>query len=136
MADVENLPKKPPKRLPECYKAYEDGKHRRYELLFAVNGGAFAVARLAPDPTTCLVLGGLSLGWLAAGMVAFTVVMVADIFFFGQMMRSTNPTDGSRPNDATVRVFGWRGKVVLVFIGVLICLGWLLAAWGRLSRCP
>ena len=26
----------------ESFKAYEDGKHRRYSLLFAVNGGAFA----------------------------------------------------------------------------------------------
>jgi hypothetical protein len=28
------------------FRAYEDGKHRRYELLFAVNGGAFAIAKL------------------------------------------------------------------------------------------
>ena len=30
----------------EAFKLYEDGKHRRYQLLFAVNGGAFAIGRL------------------------------------------------------------------------------------------
>ena len=30
----------------ELFDTYEVGKHRRYSLLFAVNGGAFAVAKL------------------------------------------------------------------------------------------
>jgi len=118
------------KKLPECYKAYEDGKHRRYELLFAVNGGAFAVAKFAADPKPGLVLGGLSLLWLSVGMVVFTAAMVVDIFFFGKMMRSTLPLNFLHPDSDTVVVFGRPGKIVLIVIGVLICLGWLLAAFG------
>jgi hypothetical protein len=30
-------------------KVYEEGKQRRYNLLFAVNGGAFAVVQLLAD---------------------------------------------------------------------------------------
>ena len=30
--------------------AYIDGKMKRYSLMFAVNGGAFALAKLLPDP--------------------------------------------------------------------------------------
>jgi hypothetical protein len=29
----------------EASELYENGKHRRYELLFAVNGGAFAIVK-------------------------------------------------------------------------------------------
>jgi hypothetical protein len=34
----------------EVFRAYEEGKHRRYNLLFAVNGGVFTVAKLFGDP--------------------------------------------------------------------------------------
>jgi hypothetical protein len=34
--------------FPESFKAYEDGKHRRYSLLFAVNGGAFGLPSYMP----------------------------------------------------------------------------------------
>ena len=104
------------------FKAYEDGKHRRYELFFAVNGGAFAVAKLfaetqqreGPNP---LVLGHLNLQELSFGMMLFTIVMVADIFAFGWKM--------SRITD----VFGWPGRIVLIFIGALVFTGWLLVMY-------
>jgi hypothetical protein len=32
--------------LKEASELYENGKHRRYSLLFSVNGGAFAIAKL------------------------------------------------------------------------------------------
>jgi hypothetical protein len=38
------------KKISENFKAYENGKHRRYNLLFSVNSGAFAVAKLFTDP--------------------------------------------------------------------------------------
>jgi len=118
------------KKLPECFTAYEDGKHRRYSLLFAVNGGAFAVAKLLSDPETRTVLGGLSLSQLSVGMILFTSLMVVDIFLFGQNMRSTLPKDAFDPNGKTVAVFATPGKGVLILIGVLICAGWFLAAYG------
>lgn len=118
------------KKLPQCFDAYEHGKHRRYKLLFAVNGGAFAVAKLLSDPEACEVLGGLSLWQLSVGMILFTILMVMDIFFFGQNMRSTLPRDAAEPNGMTVEVFGAAGKAVLILIGILICAGWFLAAHG------
>jgi hypothetical protein len=50
-----------PDNQSDVNKAYEDGKHRRYGLLFAVNGGAFAIARLLPCTGTTLVVGELRL---------------------------------------------------------------------------
>ena len=75
----------------EGFKAYEDGKHRRYELLFAVNGGAFAIAKLFSESTPAGAcgkpIGNLRFEWVAYGMVAFTIVMCADIFLLGLNMR-------------------------------------------------
>ena len=106
------------KKVPESFKAYEDGKHRRYSLLFAVNGGAFAVAKLLADKQGAAVLGSLTLHQLSFGMILFTVVMIADIFMFGEKMRTTYLPDA----------FGWQGKTVLLLVGALICAGWFLVA--------
>lgn len=111
-------PRKEERDVPESFKAYEDGKHRRYSLLFAVNGGAFAVAKLFSDPQNANVLGSLTLRELSLGMILFTIVMVVDIFMFGEKMRTKY-----LPDD-----FGWQGKAVLLLLGVLICGGWFLVA--------
>ena len=101
------------------FRSYEDGKHRRYELLFAVNGGSFAIAKLLLPCKTAdgnlSVLGDLTLHRLAIGMVFFTVVTVFDIYSFGRKMRLQVPG-----------VFGWEGKLVLLSIGCLISAGWFL----------
>src|SRR3954454_11804481 len=91
-------------------QAYEDGKHRRYTLLFAVNGGAFAVAKLFVDLKTADVLGSLTLSQLSVGMILFTIVMVLDIYMFGEKMRTQYLPDA----------FGWQGKSVLLLLGILI----------------
>jgi hypothetical protein len=106
------------KKVPESFKFYEDGKHRRYSLLFAVNGGAFAIAKLFAEKNAVAVLGNLSLERLSFGMILFTVVMVVDIFMFGQKMRATYLPDA----------FGWQGKIVLSLLGILICAGWFLVS--------
>jgi purine-cytosine permease-like protein len=49
-------------------------------------------------------------------MVLFTAVMTWDIFGFGQKMRNTYLHDA----------FGTQGKIVLLLLGVLLCLGWFL----------
>jgi hypothetical protein len=106
--------------LKEASDLYESGKHRRYGLLFSVNGGAFAVAKLLtgePGKSSGLVLGGLTLTQLAIGMALFTAVMTADIYFFGEKMRLGY-------KDA--KFFGPPGKVVLILLGVLVCIGWYL----------
>ena len=102
--------------VPKGFTAYEDGKHRRYNLLFAVNGGAFAIAKLFADKDASAFLGHLSLRQLSLGMIIFTILMTADIFMFGEKMRKTYVPD----------VFGLQGKAVLLLIGALICAGWAL----------
>jgi len=97
---------------------YEKGKERRYSLLFSVNGGAFAIARLIKEGDS---IGGLSHPALSIGMVLFTVVMVCDIFVFGKK-RSKAPK--------STDVFGNPGQRVLLSIGFLICVGWLLVGFG------
>ena len=104
--------------LKEASDLYENGKHRRYSLLFSVNGGAFAIAKLLTGEPgkPGVVLGSLTLTELAVGMAIFTAVMVADIYAFGEKMRS-NYLDNA---------FGPKGKAVLILLGALLCIGWLL----------
>src|SRR5438876_7488483 len=76
------------KKVPESFKTYEEGKHRRYTLLFAVNGGAFALAKFIADKDSSTAsVGGLKLAYLCYGMALFTRVMRLDIFGFGQRLR-------------------------------------------------
>lgn len=107
--------------IKDAFTIYEAGKKRRYELLFAVNGGAFAIAKLLTgSENTAQVLGHLTLAHLAIGMILFTALMCFDIFTFGENMR-----------DRYLRgeVFGRPGQIVLVSLGILISSGWLLAAF-------
>lgn len=110
--------------LKEALEYYENGKHRRYSLLFAVNGGAFAIARLltGEQGKSGLVLGDLSLRELAAGMALLTCFMVWDIFVFGESVRA-NFLDTA---------FQKQGKTVLFVLGALIFVGWLLV--GGVAR--
>jgi hypothetical protein len=110
--------------------AYIEGKMKRYNLLFAVNGGAFAIARLmlptgsiAQSGQPELGLGGLNLKTLAIGAVFFTIVMCVDIWRFGQMMR------GDFFSGKTV--FSVLGRIILGSIGVLLIGGWVLVAFGK-----
>ena len=104
--------------IKDALELYENGKHRRYGLLFSVNGGAFAIAKILAGQGN--VLGGLSLRQLSVGMVLFTVVMVWDIFEFGRRSRKEPIPD----------VFGGVGKTVLLLLGALICAGWVLVGIG------
>jgi hypothetical protein len=114
-------------RVSEAEKLYEDGKHRRYGLLFAVNGGAFAVAKLFAEGPKCRDgLGGLTIAELAYGMVLFTGVMAFDIWKFGMKMRKRTP--------GAARVFGTPGRVVLLAIGLLVAMGWLLVSRTSTSQ--
>ena len=61
-------------------RTYIDGKMRRYSLLFSVNGGALAIAKLMADESTARLLGRLALWHLAVGAIIFTLVMVVDIW--------------------------------------------------------
>ena len=102
----------------EALELYENGKHRRYALLFSVNGGAFAVAKILRGEGN--VLGGLSLKELSIGMALFSAVMVWDIFYFG--LRSKK--------EPILDVFNSVGMIVLLLLGALICLAWLMVGFG------
>jgi len=69
--------------------------------------------------TQGLVLGNLTLFELSVGMALFTAVMVVDIFTFGEKMRKTFLRNA----------FGLQGKLVLVLLGALQCIGWLLVGY-------
>jgi hypothetical protein len=71
----------------ETYGLYEDGKHRRYGLLFSVNGGGFTVGSLFAKAVNAPLLGNLTISQLAIGMAIFTVAMYADILTFGMRFR-------------------------------------------------
>lgn len=105
----------------EAMNTYIDGKMKRYTLLFAVNGGAFAIAQLAPE-----VLNSLSRGHLAAGAILFTVLMYADIWAFGTMMR-----DRFIPELAFKRA----GQAILILMATLLIGAWSLALSQDLRLC-
>lgn len=112
--------------IKDAYTLYEAGKKRRYELLFAVNGAAFVIAKLLTTSDNKIlssaeykVMGDLSLAHLALGMAIFTILMVWDIYAFGENMR-----DKYLPGI----VFGTQGQAVLISLGLLIVLGWFLVA--------
>jgi hypothetical protein len=109
--------------LNEAHELYESGKHRRYSLMFAVNGGAFAIAKLLTGESakSGVVLGSLTLQELAIGMALFTAFMTWDIYVFGHKMRDTYLSNS----------FQWQGKVVLIALGALQLAGWLLAGAPR-----
>jgi hypothetical protein len=109
--------------LNEAHELYENGKHRRYTLMFAVNGGAFAIAKLLAGESgkSGVVLGSLTLQELAIGMALFTAFMTWDIYVFGLKMRATY-----LPHS-----FEWQGKLVLIVLGALQFTGWLLVGVPR-----
>ena len=92
--------------------------------MFAVNGGAFAIARLltAEPGKPGVVLGSLTLQELAIGMALFTAFMTWDIYVFGLKMRAAYLRNS----------FEWQGKAVLIVLGALQVAGWLLvgAPWA------
>jgi hypothetical protein len=93
------------------------------ELLFAVNGGAFAIAKLLGEKK--LDLGKLHFPQVAAGMILFTFVMVFDIYTFGTKWHSLAKEIDDRRN---YQIFGPQGRVVLIAIGLLLCIAWALAS--------
>jgi hypothetical protein len=92
---------------------YLEGKMRRYSLLFSVNGGAFAIAKLLREPKPP---GDLSMPALALGAIVFTMIMTADIWLWGAGMR----------NEHGARLFRPVGQSILLMIGALLCAGWVL----------
>jgi hypothetical protein len=121
----------------KLFGAYEAGKHRRYNLLFAVNGGAFAIAKLLGEGQA-MATGGLTLRHLAVGMVLFTTIMSFDVLAFGHGMRRRSMRHRSAltlrerfrswTSEGLFRLPGW---IVLGTLWLLISAGWLLVGFGE-----
>jgi hypothetical protein len=94
-------------------QTYIDGKLKRLNLLFLVNGGAFAIVELSVGDNSELI----PMKALATGAIVFTTVMVCDTWLWAQMMKDRFL--GSLG-------FGYPGKVILFVLGLLITVGWLL----------
>jgi hypothetical protein len=113
----------------DVFELYEQGKHRRYGLLFSVNGGAFAIGRLlVGDPDNGeIVLGGLTIQLLAGAMIFFSLVMCVDIYQFGLKMKGLDKMLGSPDS----QLFGVPGQVVLALLAIF-----LMAAWAIVGFLP
>jgi hypothetical protein len=94
------------KEFKDTFAAYEAGKKRRYELLFAVNGGVLAIASFSPVQWRTAVLAGI--------MVAFTITMAYDIWHFGDRFFRHDQN-----------FFGEAGRSVLWSICLILCLAWI-----------
>ena len=107
-----------PRRL-DALRTYIDGKMKRYNLLFAVNGGAFAIAKLGSDNQA--TIGNLDLLKLAVGAIIFTIVLTADIWLWAQQMKETHLR-------GETHTFSLAGKTVVLLLSSLLILAWALAA--------
>jgi hypothetical protein len=112
----------------DIMRTYIDGKLRRYNLLWAANGGAFAIVQMMVGKDAISVDFMVS-GLLGVLMIAFTLIMCGDIFVFGNNM--ANSYNKKFPE---LGLFGPAGKRVLSSMGLLLVLGWigtLAFFWSR-----
>ena len=105
------------------FKFYEDGKARRYNILFAVNTAVFGILKVMPD-SKLGVLAGHDLALFAYGMAVFTLVMGFDLWMFGTKMRKAGDP-GAPLRDG---LFAIPGRLVLVMLCGLMAVGWLAVA--------
>src|SRR4051812_38366310 len=96
-------------------KTYLEGISNRVRLLFTVNGGAFAIARLIVDKSNSspILLGSLRLWHLSLGMAIITILIGLDIWIFADIMKRKFLGD---------IVFHWPGKALIISMsGIIIC---------------
>ena len=105
----------------DAFSAYETGKERRYQLLFAVNGGVLAILNISPAAWRDALLG--------MAMILFTLAMAYDIRMFGERFHAFHPD-----------MFGQAGRTVLENIRLILCVAWLglilaaLAGWAGMDH--
>jgi len=106
------------KNWKDVVEIYEKGKERRYTLLFSVNGGALAIAKLITGAEGhMVVVGGLHLWMLAYAMMVFSLFMAFDIYKFGERMQKYDRD-----------LFRWPGKLVLFVLGAMLITVWALVS--------
>jgi hypothetical protein len=98
----------------DIYTLYENGKGRRYNLLFSVNTAAWAIFSYSVKNNAMY----LSLEmFITSAMIAFTAIMFFDIWSFGTNM-------GNLGKSINVKLFGMPGRWVLWLICLLIAAMW------------
>lgn len=109
------------KRAWDVYGTYQEGKMKRYGLLFSVNGGAYAVVTWKAEHPDSPLGASASLTNLAVVVASaaslLTALMFVDIWFFGRMMRQQAPKDG-------LAYFGPHGKAVLTSMVLVLDAAW------------
>ena len=117
-------------------RTYIDGKMRRFYLLFAVNGGAFAIVQLAKGEEGLKFIGNINISILSAGVMLFTALMLIDLWVYARGIRNMESRwikqkaiDGNDNGDP--RVFSAYGKCIILGMWVLLSGGWFLAAGGE-----
>lgn len=110
----------------DIYKLYEDGKKRRYDLLFAVNGGVFAIVS-GVKALGAANLPGIALPRIAIAMAVLTGLFGYDIWKFGMRMRE-KATDDQLESDKGI--FAKPGRIVLCGICGVLMLSWLSAIFS------
>jgi hypothetical protein len=110
----------------KLYETYADGKMKRYTLLFAVNGGALAIAQAYHAAG---LLGMLTVRKLAVGAIAFSWLMLWDIWAFGEMMRRRYDAGWKAEDDPRrLKVFTPIGKLILFLLVGLLSAAWVFAS--------
>jgi hypothetical protein len=103
----------------DAFAAYENGKQRRYQLLFAVNVAVLAISNIAPTPWRNVLLSVL--------MFLFTRIMTDDIRAFGKSFNDDYPNSMFRePGQRVLRNVRW----ILCAAWIGLALGALLALFG------
>ncbi len=103
----------------DALKAYTDGKMERYKLLFAVNGGAFALGQFMLSTAASRLAAVLPVRYLADGAIVYTALMTVDIWLYGQMMRDRFAGDAA---------FSPAGRALLLLISTLLMGAWFLVS--------
>jgi hypothetical protein len=94
-------------QVPDSFKYYEDGKHRRYSLLFAVNGGAFAIAKVFAEKNA----GAVRL--LAVGPVG----LIVSLKFTRETCHAENTPKSTPVMSETTRVNDWTDVEENLLVG-------------------
>jgi hypothetical protein len=105
------------------YRVYQDGKARRYTLLFSVNGGALAILEFATEVDSANLFSAMPYG-----LILFTATMFIDIWAFGSALHAE-----------VEQAFRLIGRFVLTTICGLIIAAWSLMAlqqWSLLDQTP
>jgi hypothetical protein len=138
---TETEPASPRQDVPKLYdrdmeELYENGKGRRYSLLFAVNGGAYTLAVFLLSLTQTIgrvPVDSVLLFILAVATMLFSWIMCDDVYEFGIKVQKLDLAVRKEPDPLKVLLFGEKGQQVLKSFRWLLTLAWLIAAAVSIS---